>query len=109
MAADFVLWKFQSNNSIFQDQINQIQNCDNFDETLQTKGLGIGGYKGKDTFIIDLNKIFKNGVDLTLTKRNVLEVIVSIYMILSESYYQKLFNSKKFCFWKSLKGWLECY
>ena len=34
MAADFVLWKFQSNNSIFQDQINQIQNCDNFDETL---------------------------------------------------------------------------
>ena len=80
----------KSNNSVFQDQINQIQNCDNFDE------------------IIDLNKIFKNGVDLTLTKRNVLEVIVSIYMILSESYYQKLFNSK-FCFWKSLKGWLECY
>ena len=60
---------------IFQDQINQIQNCDNFDETLQTEGLGIGGYKEKDTFIIDLNKIFKNGVDLTLTKRNVLEVI----------------------------------
>ena len=109
MAADFVLWKFQSNNSIFQDQINQIQNCDNFDETLQTKGLGIGGYKEKDTLIIDLNKILKNGVDLTLTKRNVLEVIVNIYMILSESYYQKLFNSKKFCFWKSLKGWLECY
>ena len=70
------------------------------DGTLQTKDLGIDGYKQKDIFIIDLNKIFKIGVDRTLTKRNVLKVIASIYMILLESYPQKLFYSK-FCFLKT--------
>lgn len=97
MATDFALRKFQSNNSILKDQINWSQNCGNLDGTLQTKDLGIDGYKQKDVFIIDLNKIFKIGVDRTLTKRNVLKVIASIYMILLESYHQKLFYSK-FCF-----------
>ena len=65
--------------------------------------LGIECDKFKDTFIIDLHKIFTNGFHSPVTKRNVLRLVASIYhplginspiVILFKIYFQKLTTLK---------------
>ena len=65
--------------------------------------LGIEWDKFKDTFIIDLHKIFTNGFNSPVTKRNILSLIASIYdplgiispiVVLFKIYFQKLTTLK---------------
>ena len=65
--------------------------------------LGIECDKFKDTFIIDLHKIFTNGFHSPVTKRNVSRLVASIYhplvinlpiVILFKIYFQKLTTLK---------------
>ena len=65
--------------------------------------LGIECDKFKDTFNIDLHKIFTNGFHSPVTKRNVLRLVASIYdplginqpiVILFKIYFQKLTTLK---------------
>ena len=65
--------------------------------------LGIEWDKFKDTFIIDLHKIFTNGFNSPVTKRNILRLITSIYdtlgiispiVVLFKIYFQKLTTLK---------------
>ena len=65
--------------------------------------LGIEWDKFKDTFIIDLHKMFTNGFNSPVTRRNVLRLIASIYdrlgiispiVVLFKIYFQKLTTLK---------------
>ena len=99
----FELRKFHSNNPSLQQKINQIENVV---EPIQSEGLkvlGIEWDKFKDTFIIDLHKIFTNGFNSPVTKRNILRLITSIYdplgiispiVVLFKIYFQKLTTLK---------------
>ena len=68
----FELRKFHSNNPSLQQKINQIENVVEPIQSESLKVLGIEWDKFKDTFIIDLHKIFTNGFNSPVTKRNIL-------------------------------------
>ena len=95
--------KFHSNNPSLQQKINQIENAV---EPIQSENLNvleIERDKFKDIFIIDLQKIFTNGFNSPVGKRNILRLIESIYeplgtispMVVSfKIYFQKLITLK---------------
>ena len=65
--------------------------------------LGIEWHKFKDTFIIDLQKIFTNGFNSPVTERNILRLVASIndplgiilpILVLFKIYFQKLTTLK---------------
>ena len=95
--------KFHSNNQSLQQKINQIKKAVQPIQNENLKVLGIEWDKFKDTFIIDLHKIFTNGFNSPVTKRNILRLIASIYdplgiippiVVLFKIYFQKLTTLK---------------
>ena len=74
----FELRKFHSNNPSLQQKINEIENVAESIQSENLKVLGIEWDKFKDTFIIDLHKIFTNGFNSPTTKRNFLRLIASM-------------------------------
>ena len=74
----FDLRKFSSNIPILQQNINQIESTVEPIHSENIKLLGTDWDKFKDTFIIDLHKIFSNGFNFPMTKCNILRLIASI-------------------------------
>ena len=99
----FEIRKLYSNNPSLQQKINQIENAV---EPIQSENLKVSGIewdKFKDTFIIDSDKIFTNGFNSPVTKRNSLRLIASIcnplgiispIVVLFIIYFQKLTTLK---------------
>ena len=75
--AGFKLIKFHTNDPNLQATISKIEKCQPLEDNL--KVLGIDWHKQNDSFIINLKKICEAGIELPTTKRNVVQIIASIY------------------------------
>ena len=94
---------FIHSNPVLQKKINQIENSVEPVQSENLRVLGIQWDKFKDTFIIDLHKIFTNGFNSPITKRNISRLIARIYdplgiispiVLLLKIYFQKLTTLK---------------
>ena len=95
----FKLRRLHSNNPSLQQKVNQIENAVELIQSESLKVLGIEWNKFQDTCIIDLHKIFTNGLNSPVTKRSILRLIASTYdplgiispiVALFKIYFQKL-------------------